>query len=197
MSKKILYALCLISTFFLMFFIVTTYAKYSSQSDKNVTFNMTSWKLLINNSDIANNSNFSSSIVPTFTNTTYISEGIIAPTSTGYFDIEIDCSATNLSFEYLLTVANTDSSVADFNVTGYSIDDFNTILPYSESITGEVLYNKENKINTTTIRVYVEWDDSQENISDNASDTNLAINNSTSSLNVSININQKIDTYDF
>lgn len=197
MSKKILYILSLISLISLVFFIVTTYAKYSSQSQKNVNFNLTSWKLLINNSDIANNSDFSSAVIPTFTNNAYISDGVIAPTSTGYFDVEIDCSNTNLSFEYLLTITNTGSSIVDYNITGYSIDDFTVVTPYTASITGQVLYNKENKINNTTIRIYVEWNDSQENVSDNASDTNFAITNSSALLNVSVSLNQKIDTYNF
>lgn len=197
MSKKILYILSIISVILLVFFIATTYAKYSSQSDKNVTFNLTSWKLIINNTDIANNSNFSAGIVPTFTNTTYISDGVVAPTSVGYFDVEIDCSNTNLSFEYLLTVSNADSDVVDYNITGYSINDFSTVLPYSTSITGQVLYDGENKINSTTIRIYVEWDDSQTNTTDDTADTTLAINNSSASLNVSMTLNQKIDTYNF
>ena len=184
--KKTLIPLLLISI--VGFLLISTYAKYLSEYEKITTANLAKWQLLINNSDISNNSDFSSSITPVFDDNPHISNNIIAPTSSGYFDLEIDCSNTDLSFSYAIDIANSASDVLDFKVTGYSLDG-GEIVPFSEaSITDSVLTSSN--IDKLSYRFFVEWDDSENNMTNNIEDTQLSINSVTSTINVNISFSQ-------
>ena len=158
--KKALIFILLISIIGLL--LISTYAKYLSEYEKITTGNLAKWQLLINNSDISNNSDFSSSITPIFNNNSHISNNIIVPTSSGYFDLEIDCSNTDLSFSYTINIDNSISDVLDFKVTGYSLDG-GEILTFSEtSITDSVLASSNT--DKLSYRIFVEWNDSDNNI---------------------------------
>lgn len=194
MLKKVSGYCLAISICFLTFFIVSTYAKYSTQFDNNANFNLTKWKILINNSDIMENSDISELITPTFETNEYIAENVIAPTSSGYFDIELDSSNTNLSFSYLISIAKT-TEVNDFIVTGYSINNSETILPFDDHISGEILYDAN--IDLTSFRIYVEWIDGDGQTSNNIEDTVLGNNESIGAFQVSIQLNQIEDDYTF
>jgi len=194
MLKKVSGYCLAISIYFLTFFIVSTYAKYSTQFDNNANFNLTKWKILINNSDIMENSDISELITPTFETNEYIAENVIAPTSSGYFDIELDSSNTNLSFSYLISIAKT-TEVNDFIVTGYSINNSETILPFDDHISGEILYDAN--IDLTSFRIYVEWIDGDGQTSNNIEDTVLGNNESIGAFQVSIQLNQIEDDYTF
>lgn len=183
-------------TIFLLFLcfgllLVSTYAKYLSEYEKTTTANLAKWKLFINNSDISKNSDFSASITPIFDSNPHISNNIIVPTSRGYFDLEIDCSNTDLSFSYTIDIDNSASDVLDFKVTGYSLDE-REIIPFSESsITDTVLSTSDT--NKLSYRIFVEWDDSENNMTNNIEDTQLAINNAISIINVNVSFSQLTD----
>lgn len=191
MRKKIINYLLIISIFFLIFSIVSTYARYSSEYNKTTNMNFTKWNIKINNSDISNNSNITSSLIPTLESNPHIAENVIVPTSTGYFDIEIDCSETNLSFTYTIDINNLNSEIKDYKVTGYSLNNSPTITYDGSLITENIL--SEDNIDSISYRFFVEWDDSAENITSNSEDTNLCINNSIGQIDVNISFNQITD----
>lgn len=195
MKKIFITLLFFMSLCLFIFSIVYTYARYSSEYEKTTNINLTKWQLIINDSDISNNKNISSTITPVFDANPHISEGIIAPTSTGYFDIEIDCSNTDLSFSYEININNTDSNVLDFKVVGYSLNNSETILYTSDSIHANVLYS--DNTDTISYRFFIEWDDTEQNVTNNLEDTQLSINNSLATINIDISLKQIIDTYDF
>ncbi len=184
--------LTLISTCLFIFSIYFTYAKYTSDYEKSTNINLAKWRLKINNSDVSNNSDFSQALTPVIDSNPHIANNVIAPTSTGHFDIELDPSEIDLSFSYSITINNTNSAVQDYKVTGYSIDNGATLAFNNTPITNTIL--SDDSHNPITYRFFVEWDDSQSNSTNNAEDTQLAINQEIGTINVQISFEQVTDS---
>ncbi len=144
----------------LLFSIVQIYAKYITASTGKTNLTIAKWNITVNNKSIKNNSDISSSIVPVFEGNDNISAGIIAPTATGYFDLDFDFTDTDVSFKYEINVsASENSSVTDLVSTGYSIDDgeiveFDT---FNQTISDTILLNSN--IKQRKIRVFILWND--------------------------------------
>ena len=86
-KKKIVFFVALMSLFYLITLVQDTYAKYVTSTDATADFTIARWNILINDQDILQNSNFSDTIEPVFSGTSYIKDGIVAPTAEGHFDI--------------------------------------------------------------------------------------------------------------
>lgn len=184
----------LMACFSLLFTIVTinkTYAKYKTDISGESNINVARWRILVNNQDIRNNSDTKAIITPTLMENENIKEGVIAPTSVGYFDIIIDCSAADVSFSYEIgTAVNATSSVNDIVVTGYSIDDGEVIEIDNDSVISNNVYNRDN-VNTISLRVYIKWDDSDTASMNNEADTAATkAENSLAKLDVSLSFKQ-------
>lgn len=184
----------LMACFSLLFTIVTinkTYAKYKTDISGESNLNVARWRILVNNQDIRNNSDTKAIITPTLMENENIKEGVIAPTSVGYFDIIIDCSAADVSFSYEIgTAVNATSSVNDIVVTGYSIDNGEIIAIDNDSVISNNVYNRDN-VSTITLRVYIKWDDSDTASMNNEADTAATkAENSLAKLDVSLSFKQ-------
>lgn len=183
MKKRILsylfVFLLLISSFYL---IQSTYAKYKKKVEQGVQLSLARWNIILNNQSIAGKTTVSSDVVPYFEANEYMAENVLAPGATGYFDIEIDATDVDVSFNYLLNIIQNEE-YPDIVAYGYSLDPTSEqILDIPEDgITGNIVHNTP----LTKLRIYIKWDDSSENVMDNATDTALAINNSTFTLNAS------------
>lgn len=197
--KYIQKTILLLACFSLLLSISTvkkTYAKYKNDITGVTTMNIARWKILVNNQDITSSSSLTTGITPTLLETTHIKNGVIAPTSEGYFDIIIDSTNTDVSFSYNITLESDDStSVTDLIIKGYKVnnDINNNNTPMNEidvdGITGNVLLADNNSINT--IRVYVEWnDDNTTETMDNSADTNASLSEEQAIVNVSLNLTQ-------
>ncbi|MDD5980089.1 MAG: hypothetical protein PUC23_03145 [bacterium] len=189
--KKFRLLIAFISLLMCLTFIQDTYAKYVNNVNGEANLTIARWKILVNNEDITTGSLAQEVITPVFSGTDYIKSDVIAPTSTGYFDIIIDAKDTDVSFNYTITVnTSSESSVTDLVTTGYSINDGEVINfeNYNENITGTIDYNT---IDITTIRVYVMWNDSDSNNMDNNADTIAATTEESKALlNVSLSFIQ-------
>lgn len=189
--KKFRLLIAFISLLMCLTFIQDTYAKYVNNVNGEANLTIARWKILVNNEDITTGSLAQEVITPVFSGTDYIKSDVIAPTSTGYFDIIIDAKDTDVSFNYTITVnTSSESSVTDLVTTGYSINDGEVINfeNYNENITGTIDYNT---IDITTIRVYVMWNDSVSNDMDNNADTIAATDEESKALlNVSLSFIQ-------
>lgn len=189
--KKFRLLIAFISLLMCLTFIQDTYAKYVNNVNGEANLSIARWKILVNNEDITTGSLAQEVITPVFSGTDYIKSDVIAPTSTGYFDIIIDAKDTDVSFNYTITVnTSSESSVTDLVTTGYSINDGEVINfeNYNENITGTIDYNT---IDITTIRVYVMWNDSDSNNMDNNADTIAATTEESKALlNVSLSFIQ-------
>ena len=159
------------------------YAKYRKKVVQTVNISLAKWDIKINSESIAGKQSISSTVIPIFEANDYIAEGVIAPGASGYFDIEIDATDVDVSFGFELDVVVADQEkFPDIIAYGYIVNpgEDSEILEFSEEgITGEIAHNTP----ITKLRIYIKWDDSSENVMDNAADTALAIGNATLGMN--------------
>ncbi len=187
-KKKIVLFIALISLFYLVTTIENTYAKYISSATAEADMTIARWNILVNNQDILNNSNFSNTISPVFAGTQYINSGVLAPTSTGYFDIIINGTNTDITFQYTLTMnLSSANTITDLKITSYTIDGVSHNFDGSP-ISEQIVFNSGNK--TRTIRVNVEWIDGISTETMNNSQDTQAANGGTAAIDVNINFIQ-------
>ncbi len=186
-KRKIAIFVALLSLFYSVTLIQTTYAKYVSSAEANSNINIARWSITINNQDVIQNSNFTNSLSPVFNNNQYIKENVIAPTSEGYFDIIIDGTNADVSFKYTVTINPiSNRTIKDLKIVKYTIDDIDYI--YNDNIAGIINYNDENK--TKSIRVFFIWNDDEETQEMNNSEDTLATINGNANYRVNINLIQ-------
>lgn len=186
-KRKIAIFVALLSLFYSVTLIQTTYAKYVSSAEANSNINIARWSITVNNQDVIQNSNFTNSLSPVFNNNQYIKENVIAPTSEGYFDIIIDGTNSDVSFKYTVTINPiSNRTIKDLKIVKYTIDDVD--YTYSDNITGTINYNDENK--TKSIRVFFIWNDDEETQEMNNNEDTLATINGNANYRVNINLIQ-------
>lgn len=190
-KKRLRVFIALIALLYLLTTIQDTYAKYASSANANTNFSIARWNVVINNQDIKFNSNFSNTITPTLEENSNIKSNVIAPTSKGYFDIIINGSNTDVTYQYTLTLSLPESNtVNDLKITKYTIGDDPTEHEFGElpnSIIQTVNLDAENKI--TQYRFYLEWYEGENENLNNAGDT-LQTQNGRALFNVDVNVIQ-------
>ena len=184
----------LLFVLFLSLFLVaakSTYARYATSTTGEANLNMAQWQISVNNQNITENYNTQLSFTPVIEENENVKSGTVAPGSTGYFDIQINPEKVDVSFSYnIMLQLPEDSVVSDLKITHYAIipsgQDDNSIqkTPYTGSSIENVLkYDNQTsnfKFSPFTVRVYFEWYDGQDNLMDDAADTEVSqkVNNS-------------------
>ena len=190
--KKFLLLTIGICICFLLFYMIQIYAKYLSTASGNTKLTIANWNIIVNNLSIKNNTDISNSIVPVFPGTDHIASNIIAPTAEGYFDLNLDFSNTDVSFEYTIDVSpDENSSVKDLVTTGYSVNDGEKIVfeNYNQSISEIIELSNNQK--TKKIRIYIMWDDNEDSQTMTNEDDTISTNSEGSPLlNVNISFTQ-------
>ena len=172
-----------------IYFINLVYAKYLTSADGTAAIPIAKWNIIVNNQTIKENADISNTIVPVFPGNEYIAANIIAPTATGYFDLNFDCTGVDVAFKYDITISNNENSaVKDLVTTGYSIDGGATIpvetigAPISDTFS----LNATNK--TRTIRIFIEWNDDAETATMNNVDDTMSTIGSSSEAKLDVNV---------
>ena len=191
---KIKLALAFISLFALISLVQETYSKYNASAIADVSMSIARWQITINDQDIIENSYITNTIVPTIINNQHVKEGVLAPRSVGYYDLVIDYTNVDTSFEYtIITSVPETSGVSDLKITGYS-ENGGSITPVNGEISNLsdiVLYTETSR--TKTLRIYITWADFAEEDMDNAADTTAALTNQSAMINTVINFKQVTD----
>ena len=190
-KKHFIFIMAFLSFILCIFFIQESYAKYLTATSENATMNVARWRILVNNKDIREGSTTNAIITPVFEGNEHIANGIIAPTSEGYFDLVIDATEADVSFKYSINFSvNNNSSVTDLIATKYSINngEFIYLDRDNQSISNQVL--QVNNTNPINIRVYVLWDDGENATMDNTADTEATKNNNTAKMDVNLSFIQ-------
>lgn len=171
-----------------------SYAKYRKQVNAEVDAEIASWNIQINNEDIGKKKTLTNKIEPVFPGDEFTNEGVIAPGSIGYFDLIINAINVDVDFTYELTAEpSTTSSISDLKINSYIINpsETNTTqIPYTNGtkLTNTIVRNTP----STTIRMYIEWNDTDEQTMDNSADTDVGVDqNSKALINVTFNFYQK------
>ena len=188
--KKIKPFLALI--FLLISMFQETYAKYTTGANGQARLGIARWLIKVNNQDIIESNYITNVINPTIITSPHVKDNVLAPLSTGYFDLSLDYTNVDVSFDYFINIdVSADSSVYDLKVTGYSEDGGETtpVTGTISNLTKTVLL--EDTVRTKNIRIYLMWEDSETEQMDNAADTNAAISQEPALLNVSLRFTQK------
>jgi len=168
-NKKFIVLLAFVSLFLCIVTLQDTYAKYIASADGTTDISIARWRILVNDFDIRNQLTSSNLITPTFNGTSHIAPNVIAPTASGYFEVEIDATDTDVSFNYTITVENNEDTIVDDVKILSCYMNGQPITCTNGSVTGTVGINDVSKVNT--LRVNLQWTDGADQTMDNAADT--------------------------
>ena len=191
MKKRIKILIVFVALAFSLSIISTTYSRYVADANGDVALTFAKWQILINNEDITSGNVESIDITPTIVENDNVASGKLAPSSLGYYDIEIDVSNVETSFDMHITLDNED--MADLRISGYSINDGEEIEIEDGQIDESFDYDED--LETINIRIYFEWydvDDSNSEMS-NEDDTSFVNANEEITITTNLSFEQKID----
>lgn len=102
MKKKTLKFTILILILVILYLIISsTYSKYvTGIDDQTTSLHISNWNIKLNNKDILKNQNFSGDVKLKKDSNSNIAENIIAPTSSGTFEVTLDSTGTELPYNY-------------------------------------------------------------------------------------------------
>ena len=164
--------------------------------------------VLVNETDITNNTSSTINLVPVIEENEFINKDTVAPSSKGYFDIDINPTNVGVSFNYSITLQLLNENMPDLMITKYAIldntyiegDEIQTTVVTDNKIIGSLDFDNSTEdyaYEAFTIRVYFEWFEGEGEQMDNIDDTNIgheaAINNTNLQIQATINFEQKLD----
>lgn len=198
MAKKFKILLVFISLSLSLCIMSNTYSRYVADTTGNVEVLFAKWQIKINNDDITSGEYHNVAIQPTVLENEYVAENKVAPSSKGYFDIEIDPSNVDVSFDYSITLRFDNTDIPDLLITEYTTID-------SEDVESEKIQLNDNIItgtdadfnsNKLTIRMYFEWfegkGEEMDDTADSALGNSAAVDNTTFEINADISFSQKV-----
>lgn len=161
-NRKLLIILTIILMFVTVYVIKDTYALFESNKIVNTNTNIAKWNVMINGKNINNEQSFIIDSINILEKGN-VKNGKMAPGAEGYFDIVIEPNDTDTSIIYNVTF--------DFTkVNGsFKINKIEEITSGNLIMTGESTYSKVITLDeikrgvTNTIRVYIKWDNIEEN----------------------------------
>lgn len=205
MKKKFKILLALISLSLTLGLMSNTYSRYVADTTGDLNVAFTSWKILVNNTDITSGKETSIDLVPIMEENQNVSPNTIAPSSTGYFDIEIDPTNAGTSFNYKVTLDVLNENMPDLVIKKYALLNNNYVIGdeikmenlSNNYIDGTIDINPESTLEPFTIRVYFEWYEGENELMDDNADTEIgylaANENTTLQIKATIQFEQKID----
>ena len=166
--KKVRFIIAFISLSICLCLMSTTYSRYVADATGNIETLFAKWQILVNTNDITSGSGSSISFTPVIEENEYTADNVIAPSSKGYFDIDIDPTNVDVSFNYTISLSIENENVPDLMITKYVIiptshnpeDPLEVIDLHDNFITNTLIYDKTTtdfQFEPFTIRVYFEW----------------------------------------
>lgn len=185
--KKVYLLLILVSFSLCLSFMSSTYSRYVAGTTGNIDIPFAKWQIYLNTQDITNQNSSEISFTPVIEESENISSNTIAPSSKGYFDININAENVDVSFMYTINLLMNNEYAPDIMITKFAIlpDNYQEgdNLEYT-TIVDNLIQNTLSYDNTTpdfkfssfTIRVFFEWiDNVEEEQMDDISDTEIGI----------------------
>lgn len=99
----------------------STYSRYVADTTGNLVGQFANWKILVNENDITSGNVSSIELTPVILENSNVASNKIAPSSEGYFDIVVDASNVEVSFDYEITLDVLNENIPDLLVSEYSI----------------------------------------------------------------------------
>jgi len=181
MKSKLKILLFLISFSLTLGLMSNTYSRYIADTTGEMKILFAKWQILVNNTDITDGSTSSINIVPIMEENENISNSTVAPSSKGYFDLSIDPSNADVSFNYTIDLEVLNKDIPDLMITKYAIldenyqegDNVNLKTLTEENITGSLTYGDKDSFKPFTVRVYFEWYEAKDNKMSDEEDTEV------------------------
>ena len=196
MTKKIKIILLLISMSVCLGLMSSTYSRYVANTTSDINASFSKWEILVQNTDITSNGTSSITIEPIIQGNDHVADGTLAPSSKGYFDINIDPTNVDVSFNYNISLDIVDGELLpDLMITKYVIiydgdtEEQSQVEYVVGSTISDTLYYQNKTLldeeepiieeeesfsfKPFTIRVYFEWYEGDNQEMDNAEDTEI------------------------
>jgi len=173
-----------------------TYSRYVASSEGNFAIEFAKWQLLVNKTDITDSASYVLPLEPIIdSNNGNVAANKVAPSSTGYFDVEIDPTNVDVSFKYSIELS-LDNNLKDSNGNPIEIDDLKIteygILPEDyiaedglkttpitsengKSIISDTIIYGSDEFKTFTMRVFFKWVEGTDETMDDAADTEIGL----------------------
>lgn len=205
MSKKIKIILILLTLSVTLSFMSDTYSRYVVNTNSNVEMNFANWQILVNEADITDGTTTSLAITPVIEESEHVKNNTIAPSSKGYFDILINPSNVEVSFNYKADFKVLNENLTDIKISKYAILDESYIEGQTKvesqdiidnTITGSLTYdNKTNNFTYKpfTIRVYFEWYEGENETMDDNKDSEIGLDAATNETKLQIETTLKFE----
>lgn len=173
MNKKLLrkafIVIILLLVLIMAYSLVNIYAIFYSEGTANIVQENATWKVIVNGTNIATNNTFNVNSFEIEENT-HVAEGMIAPSVTGSFYIEIVPQDTDVSIKYDIKLDNSNLTNKQINIV--SIEEINNnsklTLTAENTYTGLLKLEDIKKGITDKIKVTIEWKNDENN---NSQDT--------------------------
>ena len=207
MKRRLCLLLLLISASVSLCFISSTYSRYVAGTEGNIDMLFAKWQILVNENDITAQNSSNITFTPVMEPNLNIKDNTIAPTSKGYFDIDIDPSNVEVSFRYLISLSMNNEDMPDLMITKYAIlpsdyeegDVIEYVTTNTSTITDDLIYdNNGDGFDSFTIRIYFEWYDGEDELMSDADDTvvgvDAAANDTELTITATLSFEQIIET---
>ena len=148
--------------FLVVFGAAYTYGLFHSDIGDEVEVDVADWVIKINNTNISNGETHQFTIDEVhFDGDSNVREGKFAPGTTGYFDLAIDASGTEVAVKYEILI-DEDSFGNDFiKLTGVNLLSGNTFQKINDSKYVGVIPLEGRVVNV--IRINIEWENNEDN----------------------------------
>ena len=201
MAKKIRFILVFMSLSICLCLMSTTYSRYVADATSNIEVLFARWQILVNDSDITSNKDSTISFIPVIEENEHVASDAIAPSSKGYFDIDVNPVNVEVSFKYSITLEMANENIPDLMITKYAFipndyiegDPLDIINLNDNSITDNLYFDKNAdsfQFEPFTIRIYFEWYEGENELMNDEDDT--AIGNMAATENTTFKINANI-----
>ena len=171
-----------------------TYSRYIADATSDIKIQFSKWEIKINNNDITNGSISTMKLTPVMEGNNHVASNVVAPSSKGYFDIVVDPSNVEVSFNYSVSLNIINGNIPDLIISKYSIidssytegDEIQTISLVDGKINGTVNYNQNKTFEPFTIRVFFEWYEGENEKMNDEADTQIGIDASNNNTELQI-----------
>ena len=207
MNFRIKILLVFIPLSFLLCFMSNTYSRYVANTTGNFKMSFAQWQILLNNEDITKGTTSSIDLTPVINANDYVENNKIAPSTTGYFDIDIDPTNVDVAFNYTISLKVLNENMPDLMITEYAIlnNDFdetkdtityidieNNLISGSMDLDTIIATNgdeiKTSNFEPFTIRICFKWFEGETELMDDEDDTLIASNAQDNELEISAEI---------
>jgi hypothetical protein len=184
-------------------FMSNTYSRYVADTTSDIKIGFAKWQIVVNENDISDNTVSTINITPTMDTNDNIDKNTIAPSSSGYFDIVIDPTNVDVSFDYSISINLLNQNMPDLIISEYAFlsntykdgDDI-TRIPLENSTITDTFNIGVDASEPFTIRVFFKWFEGENENMDDEADTLIGIdaglNNTELQIQASIHFEQKI-----